>query len=76
MNQYQMVVFYEDVSSGDVLVEAMDVAPAESDEKIGEAAEAIMKAVPPGPQVVRAIIVSRIVKIVGDPAIFTKVKKH
>jgi len=75
MNDYQLAIFYQDGPSGNVLIEAVETQ-ADDDYKIVQLAEETMKKGRSGKQFIRAIVVSRTVKILGDPKIFARAQQQ
>ncbi len=71
MNQYQFVLFMTGPSSTQLVMDSYD-ATADSDEEAVQKADALMKELSKSTKIVKALIVSRIVKIFGDPKILTR----
>lgn len=71
VNQYQFVLFLTGPSSTQLVMESYN-ATADSDEEAVQKADALMKELSKNTKIVKALIVSRIVKIFGDPNILTQ----
>ena len=72
-NKYQVVVFYEDRSSQQVMIETLEME-ADDDEQIVHFAEkTVDKQFSRKKTIIRAMIISRVVKVIGDPKIFADV---